>query len=527
MKSIISKIGLGCGILLMTSACSNFLDQPVLGENIDTPAYYNDPDNANMAVISCYDALQYDDDMSSYQWMFCDVASDDAWKGGGGAGESPYIQEMKEWVALPTNIWGKVVWQSYYMAIFRANTVIKQLKDATFDVSLRDQYVAEAKFVRAYSYLTMVKLFGDLPLITEPLSTDQMGSIKRSSFEEVIKQIKEDFEDAAKVLPESWSADQIGRATSGAAKGLAARTIMYAIGMFKCEPESSWQTVYDLTDEIVRSGVYRLHPNYAEIFEAEGENCSESLFEIQHEATNTGWTTENEGANSPIVVANRGTNDNPSWGWGYNTPTQELVDSYATDDPRLYCTVHGQGITDYLYGIKHDVNKNDYLTGYCARKLATDPDLRGPNQSDYPNNLRILRYADILLMKAEAAYYLNKEDVARDCVNQVRARARNSTYPKGYEEGKNTYKKHTFTNNVPDIDDSGEALLEAIKKERRLELAMECLRYFDQVRWDEYRSSLSETVQANYDVHLLRGVPVLPIPNDEVLAWGLEQNPNY
>ena len=243
MKSRILKSFLGIGLLLTGSSCSNFLDQPILGQSLDTPAYYNDVDNANMAVIACYDALQYDDDMSTYQWMFADVASDDAWKGGGGAGENLYIQEMKEWVALPTNIWGKVVTQSYNMAIFRANTVIKQLADATFDSDLREQYIAEAKFVRAYSYLILVKLFGDLPLITEPLGTDQMGKIQRSPFADVLELIKKDFEDAAEVLPVSWPAEQVGRATSGAAKGLEARAIMYAIGMFKTEPESSWNKV--------------------------------------------------------------------------------------------------------------------------------------------------------------------------------------------------------------------------------------------------------------------------------------------
>jgi hypothetical protein len=100
MKSFILKSFLSIGTLLLVCSCSDFLDQPVLGESIDTPAYYDDVDNANMAVIACYDALQYDDDMSTYQWMFADVASDDAWKGGGGAGENLYIQEMKLLVSL-------------------------------------------------------------------------------------------------------------------------------------------------------------------------------------------------------------------------------------------------------------------------------------------------------------------------------------------------------------------------------------------------------------------------------------------
>ncbi|MDU1890389.1 MAG: RagB/SusD family nutrient uptake outer membrane protein [Dysgonomonas sp.] len=525
MKQNILKSLFGAGILLLICGCSNFLDQPILGENVDTPAYYDDEDNANMAVIACYDALQYDDDISSYQWMFADVASDDAWKGGGGEAESPYIQDMKDWVALPTNIWVKAVWQSYYMAIFRSNTVIQRMEGVTFSEDLKKQYIAEAKFVRAYSYLILVKLFGDVPLFTEPVKTDDIGTAQRAPFEDVIAQIKKDFSEAAAELPGSWPADQVGRATSGAAKGFEARTIMYAIGMFKTE--TSWQRVYDLTDEIVKSGNYSLYPNYAEIFEDEGENCSESLFEIQHKTTYSGWTTENEGANSPIVVANRGTDDNPSWGWGYNCPTQDLVDEFESQDPRLYTTVHGRGITDYVYGIKHDVATFPYLTGYCARKLATDPALRGPNQSDYPNNLRMLRYADILLMRAEAAYHLSKEDIARQSVNQVRTRARQSTYPKGYNAGTNTYVQTGFIGNLPDITVSGDALLTAIKHERRVELAMEMLRYWDQVRWGEYRASLSPKVQANYDRHLLRGVPVLPIPNDEVVAWGLEQNPNY
>lgn len=527
MKQNIFKSILVVGILLLISGCSDFLDQPIKGKNADTPAYYDDVDNAFMAVISCYDALQYDDDVSTYQWMFADVASDDAWKGGGDKSESAYIQEMKDWVTLPTNIWGKAVWESYYLAIYRANTVIKQVGSATFDANIKKQYIAEAKFVRAYSYLILVKLFGDVPIFTEPVRADQIGKVGRDSFEDVIAQIKKDFSEAAADLPASWPADQVGRATSGAAKGFEARTTMYAIGMFKSEPASSWQRVYDLTDQIVQSGVYNLHPNYPEIFEDEGENCSESLFEIQHKSTYSGWTTENEGCNSPIVVANRGTDANPSWGWGYNCPTQDLVNEYENQDPRLYATVHGQGTTDHLYGIKHDVAVKPFLTGYCARKLATDPALRGPNQSDYPNNLRLLRYADILLMKAEAAYHLNQESIARQCINDVRARARKSTYPKGFTVGTNTYVPTGFINNLPDVTATGSALMTAIKHERRVELGIELLRYWDLVRWGDYRATLAPKVQADYDKHLLRGVPVLPIPNDESVAWGLQQNPNY
>lgn len=525
MKTIKSIILLA-GLSMSLTNCSDFLDQPVLGENANTPAYYNSIDNANMAVMACYNGLVYENKTSTFQWMYGDVMSDDAWKGGESAGDADDIQFLKDWNTLSTNIYLQNTWTAYYTAIFRANTVIKELPNATFDEATKKQYIAEAKFVRAYSYLMLVKLFGDIPLSKEPLEASQAGKLGRAPFEEVLDLINQDLTDAAQDLPKSYETGQTGRVTTGAAKALHARALMYEIGIFKNKDDKAWQDVYNLTSDIIKSGTYHLLANYAQIFENEGENSTESIFELQFKTTNTGYNFDNQGNASSIYVANRGTTDMPEWGWGFNCPTQNLVDEFESQDPRLYCTVHGNGITDYVYGVKQEVAKLSHLTGYQARKLAIDPAIRPSNQSDSPFNERIIRYSDVLLMCAEAAYHLGNEAEARLYVNEVRQRARTSTYPKGYEMNSTAYTPTGFTNNLPDITASGNDLLKAIKHERRVEFGMEALRYWDLLRWGDYRATLSDAVKARFDKSLLRGVPVLQIPNSEVVSWGLEQNPN-
>lgn len=526
MRHILIKTIFGLGFALTVSSCSDFLDQPVLGENLDTPAYYDNKENADMAVMACYNGLTYESNLSTYQWMYGDVMSDDAWKGGESAGDSDDMQFLKNWSALSTNTYLANTWEAYYVAIFRANTVIQKMQGVTFSESLKKQYIAEAKFVRAYSYFTLVKLFGDVPLLTEPVEADQAGKFGRSSFEQVLKLINQDLTEAAKDLPVKYASDQTGRATSGASNALHARVVMYEIGLFKTKQESAWQEVSDLTDAVIQSGAYGLLPNYAEIFEEEGENTSESVFELQYATTNTGYNFDNQGNASSIYVGNRGTADMPEWGWGFNCPTQNLVDEFEPQDPRLYCTVHGNGITDYVYGVKQEVGKKAHLTGYAARKLAIDPAVRPSNQSDSPFNERIIRFSDILLMKAEAAFYLKQENITRDCINQVRTRARNSTYPKGYEINSKKYTPTGFTDNLKDVTVSGEALLKALKHERRVEFGMESLRYWDLVRWGDYRATLSDDVKGRFDSRQLRGVPVIPVPHEEVVSWGLVQNPS-
>lgn len=525
MKKILLSL-IALIILFGNTSCSDFLDQPLLGQNIDTPEYYNNEENAWLALGGCYHTLAYNTEYCAFRWVYGDIRSDDSEKGGGGATDIVDMQYLKDWDILATNSYSSGGWGANYSSIHATNTFIERMKVADFNEKLIKQYVSEAKFIRAFSYFTLVKYFGDVPLFVQPVDPNNLKGVKREKFELVLEQIDKDLTEAASTLPESYPTTEVGRITSGAAKALHARVIMYSIGIFKSKPETAWQEVYNLTDAVIKSSIYNLHPNYAQIFEMEGENCSESVFELQFKTTKNGWGV-NQGNPGDIFVGTKGKN-NGSWGWGFNCPTQDLANEFEPKDPRLYATIYGGDVATYQYGKEEGVKKESHNTGFTSRKLAVDPANRPTEQSDGPSNVRVIRYSDVLLMKAEAAFYLNKEAETRALINQVRNRARASSYPKGYLKDQNVYSPTGFINNLPDIPASvqGVDLLKALKHERRVELAIEGLRYWDLVRWGEYRDILPADVKTRFDKRQLRGVPVIPIPETEVVSWGLEQNPN-
>jgi hypothetical protein len=290
-----------------------------------------------------------------------------------------------------------------------------------------------------------------------------------------------------------------------------------------------WGTVYDLTGKIITSGEYSLQANYAEIFEDEGENGPESIFEIQFLNSADGWGSIKTGSTVTIFQNNRSW-----WGWGFNNPTQALVDAFEPKDPRLPCTVYKND--DVVYGVKQAIDYPDQnQTGFLNRKAA-QPIPEGEKKAG-GQNLRKIRYADVLLLRAEAAYRTGKEGEARDLVNQIRERARKSTKPKGAVEGDasiyEAYAPGSNDNVLPAIGTNvaGQALLDAILHERRVELGMESLRYWDQVRLGIFVSSLDAGFQANCLARSVKEgsnpMPVLPIPLDEVQSWGIQQNPGY
>lgn len=525
MKKILLSL-IALIFLLVGTSCSDFLDQPILGQNIDTPEYYNNEENARLALGGCYHTFAYHTENCAFRWIYGDIRSDDAEKGGGGASDGLDIQYVKDWDVLATNGYCSGPWNASYSAIYATNTFIERMKKADFDEKLIKQYVAEAKFIRAFAYFLLINYFGDVPLFTQPVDLNNLKNVKRDPFETVLEQIEQDLTEVAEILPESYPTVETGRITSGAAKALHARVVMYGIGFFKSKPESAWQEVYDLADDVIKSGMYSLYPNYAEIFEIEGENCSESVLELQFKTTKTGWGN-NQGNPGDVFVGTKGKN-NDGWGWGFNCPTQNLVDEFEEKDPRLYATVYGGEVATYQYGIDEGVKKESHNTGYTSRKLALDPLYRPTEHSDGPSNVRVIRYSDVLLMKAEAAFHLDKEAETRALINQVRSRARTSSYPKGFLKDQNVYSPTGFINNLPDIPTSvqGPELLKALKHERRVELAIEGLRFWDLVRWGDYRETLSDEVKARFDKRQLRGVPVLPIPETEVVSWGLQQNPS-
>ena len=507
-------------------SCSDFLEKDPLGRDTDQ-TFFNDPDNAILAINAAYDAAAWDEGSdpvynyipTNHEWMYGDILSDDAEKGST-PDDFPALIQLKQWLASGNNDVIRGTWGNVWQGIYRTNLVLQKLQSSTIDTALKNRISGEAYFLRAYFYFYLVRVYGGMPLFTEPVQPSEYRASKRASISETYAFIEDDLKKAIELLPEKngYAASDMGRATKGAARGYLARAIMYQIGTDNAR-NHTWQEVYDVANAIIASNQYSLTPNYAQIFEEEGENNSESVFEIQFLTSNVSWDDAKVGTGSNIFQNNRAT-----WGYGFNNPTQSLVDEFEPNDPRKANTVYANG--DVVLGAKQVVDyPRQNATGYLNRKAAI---IAPATPTSSPQNIRKIRYADVLLMKAEAAAHTGKEQEARDLVNQIRDRARKSTLPKGAKEGSLTYEPANVpATALPPVAATvtGQALIDAILHERRVELGMESLRFWDLVRTGRYVSKFPAS-----QAHTIPGVnpiPVLPLPTNEVQSWSLTQNPAY
>jgi hypothetical protein len=371
-----------------------------------------------------------------------------------------------------------------------------------------------------------VKGFGGVPLFEKSVTPTEAPNVSRATIAQTYAFIEKDLKAAAALLPEknAYAQADLGRATKGAANGYLARAIMYQLGTVNGN-NHTWQEVYDLTNTVIGSTQYSLYPNYAAIHQDIGENSSESLFEIQFGSDNNTYGPISIGTTNNIFQNNRKT-----WGYGFNNPTQSLVDEFEANDPRREVTIIKNN--DIVLGILNPVDLTANATGYFNRKAA----ILAPNAPESgPQNIRKLRYADILLMKAEAAAQLSKPTEAVILVNQVRARARVSTRPPGTTLGSLAYEPtNAPAGTLPDLAAglSGTALLNAIWHERRVEFGEESLRLWDLIRTGRYMSKLPVDVRARAMSHIatetsVNPTPLLPISLNDAQTWHLPQNPGY
>ncbi len=534
--------------VVLSQGCKSFLDKEPLGA-ITQANLFNDPTNAVQAVNAVYDASSWDEGPQwgtgpyvghMYEWMFGDVMSDDAEKGSTPSDFTP-ITELKNWTVTPANGIITPLWSHNFSGIGRANTVINNIDAGTIDPALKSRLKGEALFLRAYFYFYLVRTFGGVPLFEKAVLPADAANVKRGSIAETYAFIEKDLKAAAGLLPEkdAYAANDLGRATKGAANAYLARAIMYQLGTDNTN-KHTWQEVYDLTDTVIKSGKYSLLPNYAAIHQTEGENSSESLFEIQFATSNEGYgpiktgTTNNVFQNNRVATKNaNGTNiPGTGWGYGFNNPTQSLVNEFEPNDPRREVTIIKDG--DIVLGLRNTIDTAQNDTGYLSRKVAI---LQPAENKAGGQNIRKMRYADVLLMKAEAAAQTNKSGEAVALVNQVRARARVSTRPPGTTVGSTTYAPtNAPAGTLPDIAGlAGQPLLDAIWHERRVELAEESLRFWDLIRTGRYFGVLPTApinVRANAMTHsittgVVNPIPLLPIELNDAQTWHLPQNPGY
>ena len=494
MKNI-HKIYLSAFVMLLfvLAGCESFLDKEPQGALTQT-TFPTSASDALLAVNATYGTM-LDVSFHSGTFPILDIMSDDACKGSNPTDQSAEIGPYDNFTFTKTGYELKSWWATLYMGIKRANVVIEKVPVIEMDVNLRNRYVAEAKFLRALFYFDLVRAWGDVPLI---LNTNPASNLERSPKADVYKQIKEDLLSAIAGLDEknTQPTAELGRATKGSAKALLAKVYLFDGDFVNAEK-------YAL--EVINSKHYGLEPLFVNASSVDGEHGIESVFEIG--AIGLEAAGGNQYAN---VQGVRGT---PNRGWGFNRPTPNLRASFEEGDPRLKGTIIDLGdVIDGIIivgdGTTPDVtrdNEGNILETECYNRKVWTP---GNNvATQFGHNRRIIRYADVLLMAAEALNENNKPAEALIYLNKVRERAR---------QGNNTI--------LPDITTTEKnSLRNIILNERRHELALEGHRFWDLVRTNKAAEVLGPLGFVTGKNELL------PIPQSEIdISQGtLKQNPNW
>lgn len=424
------------------------------------------------------------------------------------------MYQLKEGNALSTNAYVAEVWGDSYVGISRANQAIKYVAaSATISDGVKKSTVAQARFLRALFYFNLVRLFGDIPLVTVQAESSRPEDVypARAPLAAVYAQIKEDLKLAATGLPDTWPSGEAGRATAGAANGLLAKVYLTLAtrdyGSRYTKNGKEYDSVLIYAQKVIGKvpAVYDLMPAYKDNFDPGlmNENCKESLFEVQMSNT---WLN---GGKQGIMMAPRMWTTQQG-GWGFCQPTKEFVSGYAASDTRKSATVfsHGDAWTfrnsagDWVTSLVYDSTKYDTRTGHNVRKYL--PWWQDDDWERSPMNIHVLRLADIYLMYAEAQLAKGNTGLADEYVNKVRRRA-----------------------GVPDRNG---VTVEQVIGERRLELAFESERYYDLLRTNTLISVMNTQLIGDFSrkINLTAKNLFWPIPQSEMDAnANLVQNEGY
>jgi hypothetical protein len=487
MKTLAKKVGSFAALLILAGCQNSFLDVPPQGQQ-PSQQFWISADDAGKAVNAMYANLREWNNAAFAPIALESMASDDAEKGSSPS-DATFFNTYDNFTVTSTDGQLGGFWSGQYQTINLANQVLANIPAIAMDEALKSRYLAEAKFIRAYAYFRLVRAFGDVPLRLSLAKDASEYNIARSPKAEVWAAIEKDLSEAAGVLPQNYGSGDLGRVTKGAALSLHAKVAMY---------QKKWADVKSLTDQVMGMG-YKLFPDYEQGFRVKNENNSESIFEIQCQRI-----LGNAAASNSQYSQVQGVRGSVGGGWGFNIPTASLVAEFEVDDPRKDATIIFRGETtpdgdiipatgdNPMYNQKSYVPFTQYISGYNE----------GADQ-----NIRVIRYAEVLLMNAEANMELNNAAAALTSLNAVRARARGAKI-----------------NILPNVTTTDQATLrKAIYHERRVELAMEFDRYFDVVRQGRGAEVFgSKGFKAGKN-------EVWPIPQNEIdLSGGvLTQNQGY
>ena len=512
-KSIVCLLG----VFVLFSCSDEFLERQPLDREVSSN-FYQTEDDAFEALVSIYDAFGY---MSTpgVSWApfvtVADILSDDAHAGGADANDGFEEEQLDKFLIQTNNPLAHSIYIKNYIGIYRANLLLENIDNIEASDEFKNRVIAECKFFRAYFYLEQVRFFENIPLLTETIKGPSEYSQEQNSPAEVYNQIASDLVDAAAGLPDIISGTDVGRVSRWAAKGLLARAYLFYNGVYGADMSAGSVTVdrgYALAEleDVINNSGHELLENYDELFGLSSEFGIESVLEISFGDT-PAWFDWNyvRGGEGNLAAQMQGprvtASDDFDRGWSFGTVSQKLVDDMA-GDPRLSTTILFQDDIDgtVTEGYQH--------TGYFSNKYTSDAEhwsTDGQFELNRTCNFRVIRFSDILLMAAELG-----SPSAQQYLDRVRSRV-------GLES-------------VP-------ATMENIMKERRLEFALEGIRYFDIMRQGQSVAEREFTLngvrgpdytgdQALFDVNYNPATNgFLPIPQAEIdLSNGtLIQNGGY
>ncbi|MDY7394330.1 RagB/SusD family nutrient uptake outer membrane protein [Aureibaculum sp. 2210JD6-5] len=477
------------GLLMIPMSCNDdLLDKLPLGEVANNEEL--GVGGQEVAVFGIYSLLRTTNVGSWNRHWFGSIRSDDAQKGSTSGDSAANGTAFNDFEYIATNGLSTGWWNAHYEVIFACNEVINNIAEsgATDEGSLIND--AEARVIRALMYFELRRDYGEVPIITVTIDVPSDAFAPKSSVADIDQFIKDDLEIAEQNLPLTWASFP-GRATSGFAKSLLAKLYLY---------QKDWANAYSKCQEVIDSGVYMLDPSLINLFERGGNNGVESIFEIQQTVTEGGQQFNS------IYYISQGVRGTGAWnlGWGFNTPTQNLVDAFEPGDARKANTILESGQDDGGFGSGTLPESPPLAQKYWNKKAYTMDDIRsslGVNSNRW-ENIKIIRYADVLLMAAEAGNesgVISPSEVA-DLINMIRSRA-----------------------GLPNTSASSQSeLRDAIKQERRVELALEEYRFYNLVRWGDATSVLGSL---GYEPkHALYPIPQEAIDNS---GGVIVQNPDY
>jgi hypothetical protein len=459
-------------------SCEGILDKEPIAI-LDAGSFFQTENDAVQSINAAYNPLLFNNANNNFLWAFAEVTGDAAIPGGDGS--RPGIVEMETFSYTPRTEELNSYWKLQFKGITQCNLVLDNIVKVNMPELTKNQIIGEALFLRSYYYFLLTQVFGDVPLYLKVTPPDQL-KIKKSSKEDIYKQIVSDCDKAANLLPSTHNGSNTGRASKGAALAVAAKVSLYT---------KDYTKVLEYTSKIKALNTYKLGKDYRENFMKLTQNNTESVWEIQH-------------TNLELGVGNF---INQWWasikflGYGFAEVTPLYVSVFEPNDPRLKFTVAMNN--DPYFGL---IYKNSFSsTTYSPRKfLQSNAELT--QKADGDINYPAIRYAEVLLWEAEALIELGRMQEALAPLETVRARARAQTSVPG---------------TLPVITSTNQATLrQSVRRERQTELGFELHRFFDLIRWGIAAESLPGFQKGKHEV--------FPIPQTEIdLNPSLLQNANY